>query len=97
MDQLFYPKSVAVIGVSDKPDNLAANIVQNLIEFQFQGDVYPIGRHGGSLFGKPIYTSLEEITGPVDVAVILTPAPTVPAILEACGRKQIPWAVQRIL
>jgi acetate---CoA ligase (ADP-forming) len=93
VDRLFYPKSVAVIGVSDKPDNLAANIVQNLIEFQFQGDVYPVGKHEGSLFGKPITTSLEKIPGPVDVAVILTPAPTVPAILEACGRKQIPWVV----
>jgi acyl-CoA synthetase (NDP forming) len=93
VDQLFYPKSVAVIGVSDKPDNLAANIVQNLIEFQFQGDVYPIGKHEGSLFGKPIYTSLEEIPAPIDVAIILTPASTVPAILEACGRRQIPWAI----
>jgi len=93
VDQLFYPKSVAVIGVSEDPQNLARNIVENLFKFQFHGEIFLIGRREGILFGRGICTSLEELREGIDVAVILTPAQTVPGILEACGKKKIRWAV----
>ena len=51
MEQLFNPKSVAVIGVSEDPQNLARNIVQNLFKFQFHGEIFLIGRKEGILFG----------------------------------------------
>ena len=87
MDQLFYPKSVVVIGVSEKPDNLARNIVENLFEFQFNGEILLVGKKEGILFGRGICTSMEDLKEGIDVAVILTPAQTVPGILESCGRK----------
>jgi acetyltransferase len=93
VDQLFYPKSVVVIGVSERPDNLARNIVENLFEFQFNGEIIFVGKKGGILFGRKICTSMDDLYEGIDVAVILTPAPTVPGILEACGQKKIPWAV----
>ena len=93
MEQLFYPKSVVVIGVSESPDNLAKNIVENLFEFQFKGEIILVGKRKGVLFGREICTSIEDIKEGIDVAVILTPAPTVPDILEACGRKKIHWAI----
>jgi len=93
VDQLFNPKSVVVIGVSENPDNLARIIVENLFEFQFHGEILLIGRKEGILFGRGICTSLEDLKEGIDVAVILTPAQTVPGILEACGRKKIPWAI----
>jgi acetyltransferase len=93
MDQLFYPKSVVVIGVSEKPDNLARNIVENLFEFQFNGEILLVGKKEGILFGRGICTSMEDLKEGIDVAVILTPAQTVPGILEACGRKKIRWAI----
>jgi acetyltransferase len=93
MDQLFYPKSVAVIGVSENPDNLARNIVENLFEFQFDGEILLVGKKDGILFGRRICTSIDDLKDGIDIAVILTPAPTVPGILEACGRKKIPWAI----
>ena len=93
MEQLFYPKSVVVIGVSESPDNLAKNIVENLFEFQFKGEIILVGKREGVLFGRQICTSVEDIKEGIDVAVILTPAPTVPNILEACGRKKIRWAI----
>jgi acetyltransferase len=52
-----------------------------------------VGPHGGTLFGQRIRTSLDEISDPIDLAVILTPAKTVPDILEQCGRKGIHRAV----
>jgi acyl-CoA synthetase (NDP forming) len=93
MDQLFNPKSVVVIGVSEDPSNLARNIVKNLFEFQFHGEILLIGRREGILFGRGICTSMEDLKEGIDVAVILTPAHTVPEILDACGRKKIRWAI----
>ena len=93
MDQLFYPKSVVVIGVSERPDNLARAIVENLFEFQFNGEIFLVGKKGGILFGRRICTSMEDLREGIDVAVILTPAPTVPGILESCGQKGIRWAI----
>ena len=93
MEKLFYPEAVVVIGVSENPENLARCIVGNLFEFQFRGEIFLIGKKEGILFGRRILTSFDQLPEGIDVAVILTPAPTVPAILEACGRKRIPWAV----
>jgi acetyltransferase len=93
MDQLFYPKSVAVIGVSERQDNLARIIVENLFEFQFNGEILLVGQKEGILFGRRIYTSMDDLREGIDVAVILTPAPTVPGIMEACGRKKIHWVI----
>jgi acetyltransferase len=93
VNQLFYPKSVVVIGVSENPDNLARNIVENLFEFQFKGEILLMGKKEGVLFGRRICTSLNDLKEGIDVAVILTPAITVPGILESCGRKKIPWAI----
>src|SRR3972149_11007132 len=93
MDQLFNPKSVVVIGVSENPDNLARIIIENLFEFQFNGEILLVGKKEGILFGRRICTSMEDLREGIDVAVILTPAPTIPEILESCGRKKIRWAV----
>ena len=93
MDQLFYPKSVVVIGVSENPNNLGRIIVENLFEFQFNGEIFLMGQKGGVLFGRRICTSFEDLQEGIEVAVILTPAQAVPGILESCGKKKIRWAV----
>jgi acetyltransferase len=93
VDQLFNPKSVVVVGVSERPDNLARSIVENLFEFQFNGEIFFVGKKGGILFGRRICTSMEDLHEGIDVAVILTPAPTVPVILESCGQKGIRWVI----
>ena len=93
MNQLFYPKSVVVIGVSERPDNLARNIVENLFEFKFNGEIFLVGRKDGILFGRKILTSMDHLPDGIDVAVILTPAQTIPELIEACGRKHISRAI----
>src|SRR4030043_1483092 len=93
MREFFYPTSVAVIGVSEKPDNLGRNIIGNLVEFGFGGIVYPVGPSGGFIQTHRIYRSISEIPDPVDLAVILTPARTVPGLLEECGQKGVRWAI----
>jgi len=90
---IFYPNSVAVVGVSPDPANLGKNIVQNLLAFGYEGEILSVGRRPGVIFGQRIYPSLDQIDHPVDLAIILTPARTIPDLLEACGRKGITRAV----
>jgi acyl-CoA synthetase (NDP forming) len=89
MKRIFYPESIVVIGVSERPDNLARYIVANLITFKYQGDLYAVGLRTGEVYSVPIVDSLDKIPDGLDLAVILTPAHTVPDLMETCGRKGI--------
>lgn len=86
MRDFFYPHSVAVVGVSENPANLGRGIVAHLQAFGYQGKIYPIGPRGGSIYGLPILSQIEDLPEPVDLAVILTPARFVPRVVEACGK-----------
>ena len=89
MKDLFFPSSVAVIGVSSGPMNLAKEIARNLMEFQYTGVIHLVGTEQGVFLGHVIHRSLDDFADPVDLAVILTPARTVPDLLEQCGRRGI--------
>jgi acyl-CoA synthetase (NDP forming) len=89
MDRFFYPQSIVVIGVSERPDNLARNIISNLHAFGYQGELFAVGRQAGQVHGVPIVTSLQQVPDHLDLAVILTPAALVPDLVDACGRRGI--------
>ncbi len=89
MKGFFEASSVAVIGVSPSPTNLGRAIVYNLTEFRFPGVIYPVGPKGGAFMGHKIYKSVLDIPDPVDLAVILIPAFTIPEVLKECGEKGI--------
>jgi len=86
MEKFFYPKSVAVVGVSETPANLARGIVANLLAFGYQGKIYPVGPRGGRVYDLPILSHIRDLPEPVDLAVILTPARYVPQVVEDCGK-----------
>jgi len=88
-NNFFYPENIAVIGVSPGKHNLAKNIVANLLAFDYRGEILSVGVREGIVFGQRIYQSLQEIDRDIDLAVILTPAKTIPGILEQCGQKGI--------
>lgn len=93
MQTLFFPKSIAVFGVSESKTNFGRSIVKNLIDFGFQGSIYPIGQNEGSVYGLPIVTSITDIEGEVESAIFLIPATAIPEKLEACGQKGVKRAV----
>jgi acetyltransferase len=93
LERIFYPESVAVIGVSERPDNLAANIIRNMMAFGYHGEIHAVGLRAGHVDDVSILPSVEALPDDVDLAVILTPAATVPELLDACGRKGIRRAV----
>ncbi|MEW6615611.1 MAG: CoA-binding protein [Thermodesulfobacteriota bacterium] len=87
MRTVFYPRKVAVIGVSESRDNMGKNIVQNLLDNHFQGEVFPVGPKGGNISGLKIYPSVMDIADEIDFAAIITPATTVPKLVDQCGKK----------
>ncbi|MGW8225017.1 MAG: acetate--CoA ligase family protein, partial [Anaerolineales bacterium] len=93
MREIFYPASIAVIGVSAKPTNLGRNIVANLVEYGFNGIVYAVGPSGGMIETRRIYRAVGDIPDHIDLAVILTPAQTVPTVLDECGQKGIRYVI----
>ena len=93
IDGIFYPGSVAIFGVSEKPENLGQFILRNMIDNNYTGKVYLIGTKDGEIGGWRIYKSIDEVQESVDLAVILTPAQSVPGLLAACGKKGIGHAV----
>ena len=85
MQKFFYPHSVAVVGVSEDPANLAQGIVANLLHFKYQGKIFLVGRRPGVTYGLPIFSRLSDLPEPVDLAAILAPARVVPALVRECG------------
>lgn len=82
----FSPGSVAVIGATDREGSVGRTVVRNLLSGAFKGNVYPVNPGRKELFGKPCFPSIGAIPQAVDLAVIVTPAPTVPALVEECVR-----------
>ncbi|MDA1209018.1 MAG: acetate--CoA ligase family protein [bacterium] len=89
----FEPKSVAVIGASASEHKVGHMILRNLVDQGFTGDIYPINPKGGEILGETVYTSLGDITGDIEMAVVVTPAPTVTAVARECGEKGVKWLV----
>lgn len=92
-DAIFSPRSVAVIGASTAFAKWGQMILSNIVAGKYPGAVFPVNPKGGSMFGLTTYTQVQEIPEPVDLAIITTPAETVPAVLKACGQKGVQGAV----
>ncbi len=93
LDALFSPRSVAVIGASNRELTIGYRIVQNLLDFGFQGPVCPVNPKGGEIRGLTAYPSILEVPGPVDVAHIVIKNTLVPACLEDCAKAGVQAAI----
>ena len=89
LDKIFNPKSVAVIGASDEEGSVGYALMKNFTESGFTGHVFPVNLKKTEVLGLKAYPSVEQIPEPVDLAVIATPARTVPDVLEQCGKAGI--------
>jgi acetyltransferase len=93
LDAIFQPESVAVIGASEKAGSVGRTILWNLISSPFGGAVYPVNPNRPSILGVKAYPNLAAIPGAVDLAVIVTPAPSVPGIMAECVEKKVKGAI----
>ena len=89
---LLSPKSIAVIGASDKEGTVGRTITSNIMN-GFQGPVYPISPSRSTVFDKKAYKSVLDVPDPISLAVIVIRNTLVPQVLEECGRKKIKGVV----
>jgi acetyltransferase len=78
------PKNVAVIGASEKPASIGRTLLWNLINNPFGGTVFPVNPNRSSILGIKPYPNMAAVPDQVDLAVIATPAGTVPDIIDEC-------------
>jgi acyl-CoA synthetase (NDP forming) len=90
---LLTPASIAVVGAGRHPGSVGHEVVRNLVEHGFTGDLYPINPHAAQIAGRPAYPSLAAVPGPVDLAVIAVPAPAVEAVIAEAGKAGVRGAV----
>ncbi len=90
LDKLFKPRSVALIGATDRKGSVGAVVLRNLRRAGFRGELLLVNQHHQSLDGMPVYPEVAALPHPPDLAVIVTPPDTVPGLvtaLGACGTK----------
>lgn len=93
LDAVFAPKSVAVVGATENRGSVGRTIMWNLITNPFGGAVFPVNPKRPSVLGVKAYPSLRDIPDHVDLAVIVTPSKSVPALIEECVELGIPGAI----
>jgi acetyltransferase len=85
LDNLFNPKRIAVIGASDRDGSIGGKILRNLIGVGYKGAVFPVNAFSDTVHGITAYPSISKIPRVIDLAIIATPAHTVPQIMQECG------------
>src|SRR5262245_3025831 len=81
---IFHPNNVAVIGASETAGTVGRTLLWNLVSSPFGGTVYPVNPKRSSVLGIRAYSSIRDVPDKVDLAVIATPAVTVPGIVREC-------------
>ena len=84
LECFFAPNSVAVIGATDRPGSVGRTVLSNLRNGKFPGKVYGVNPNRTQVLGLPCYASIGAVPEKVDLALIVTPAPTVPGIVREC-------------
>ncbi len=93
LNQLFSPRSIAVFGASERSNSVGGIVFNNIQKAGFSGPIYPINPKAEKVFGVDCFASISDIGNPVDLAVIATPATTVPGIIQSCGEIGVPAAI----
>ena len=89
LDKIMKPKSVAVIGASTKEHTIGSDIMKRLQEYKFNGNIYPVNPKGGVIEGLQAYTSITEVPGEVDLAIIVVNSKFVLDTIDQCNEKGI--------
>ena len=89
LDGLFSPKSIAIIGASNTKGKIGYTVVDNLIQSEYKGPIYPINPKEDEIQGFKAYASVLEVPGEIDAAVVVIPAKFVPQVAEECGQKGV--------
>jgi acetyltransferase len=93
LDVFFSPKTVAVVGATENVNSVGRTVLWNLVTSPFGGTVYPVNPKRPSVLGVKAYKTISDIPEQVDLAVIVTPPPSIPGIIRECGENGVQGAV----
>ena len=93
LEHILNAESVAIIGASKNETKRGYQAIRTLLEEKYEGSIYPVNPKERSILGFKCYPSVTDIEEPIDVALIATPAKTLPSVLEDCGKKGVKGAV----
>ncbi|MCC6460319.1 MAG: bifunctional acetate--CoA ligase family protein/GNAT family N-acetyltransferase [Saprospiraceae bacterium] len=93
LDKFFYPKSIAVVGATEKPQKIGFAVLRNLLAGGFKGAVYPVNPKYKSLAGVKCYSRLKDLPAPPDLVVLALPAALTPALMKDCQQAKAECAV----
>lgn len=93
LQALFRPDRVAVIGASAKPEKMGFQILKNILDAGFEGQVIPVNPKGETILGTRSVKSVGEIPAGTDLAVVIVPAPSVPGTVLQLGEKKVKAAI----
>jgi acetyltransferase len=89
LDKIFNPQNVAIIGASDVEGSVGYAIVKNFTKMGYTGKVYFVNIRKNEILGIKTYSTIDQVPEPIDLAIIATPAKTVPDVMEECGKAQV--------
>ncbi len=92
LQRLLAPRAVAIVGATENP-GYAARLLGNLVEGGYAGGIHPVSPTRDTVFGRPVFRSLQDVPGPVDVALVAVPPDAVPQVVEDCGAAGVAVAV----
>lgn len=87
------PCSILVVGASKDPTKRGFRAIERLLADGYPGKIHPVNPKEKEILGLACYPSIAEVPGPIDLALVCTPARTLPEVIEACGRKGVKGAV----
>ena len=93
LDAVLDAASVAVVGASKVETKRGFQTIRTLLNEKYDGEIYPVNPKEDTILGLKCFKQVSDIEGPVDLALIATPAKTLPSVLEDCGRKGVKGAV----
>ncbi len=93
LDAIFAPRNVAVIGASETVGSVGRTLLWNLISHPFGGTIFPVNPKRDNVLGIHAYNRVADIPAQVDLAVIVTPARTVPGLIEECVQAGVKGAI----
>ncbi|MCZ7671572.1 MAG: CoA-binding protein [Chloroflexi bacterium] len=89
----FDPKGIVLVGASTRPTSLGFGVARNLVQGGYPGAIHFVNPKGGVLWERPLHPTLAAVPDPVDLAVLLIPAPFAPQALAECGQRGIRAAI----
>ena len=85
LQKIFEPQSVAIVGASDRDNSVGAQVMRNIRESGFRGEIYPVNPKHQKIQGINAYASISDIDHPIDLVVIAIPARAIPGVMRECG------------